>query len=448
MARKATVILGIEPGMAKWDQAVRKMRGDVDGIKKNADGVLGGGGRGGGRGTAGGAQEPRGFGGSFAGAFSRAGGFGGALATVVKYGMAYRIVDGLTRSVNYMTGSVNRSIDAWMQYEEAMAGAARTMRQAGMSTQYLKGMMGREALDFTRQYRASVDDVAQSMYELGSANFDVSEILQAYQVPLKVNIALTGNITQTTRLLTQMLKIHGKQMGDNLTTEEKMIRIGGILYKTWDIEQMELSDLASAYKYVAGNAAVLGIKVEELIPLLGFLSTYGLRGSIGGTGTNQMLMQLSRTFKVTEDGVRKLQKAVRGGMHEITLDLKPGVSGPLEVLAEVGKAMAAMGDDFESRLAVAGVVGSIFNIRGARPAQLLSDLDRLGQLLKNVGDMSNASTDELEKMFEAGLQLMQNTPTAQLEIMSQKLRAIGVDAIMAASNGVAHRLAEGTQLVD
>lgn len=370
------------------------------------------------------------FWGQFMGGFDRAGGFGSALATIIKYGAAYKAVDLALQALTLPLRATNEMLKDgarnWLDYEQQMADASRTMREFGLARTTIKDALGRDALQFMMDYNVSLKDAATAQYELGSANLRASETLATYQVPLKVNYALIGDITQTTRLMTQMYKIHGEQMGDNMTSQEKMIRLGGILLKTWELEQVELSDIAQSYKYIAGNATTLKLAAEELIPTIGFLSTYGMRGSIGGTGLNQFFMQTAKNVQLTEDQVIKLTKATRGLEHTFNLGIKAGdLQSPIQVLTQLAKAVAAMPDNLAGRMQIAGIFGDVFNIRGARPAALLSDLERLGELLQNVAEVQNMTTAEHERYIESMVELRMNNPNEQLKMTQNIVYSLG-----------------------
>lgn len=379
--------------------------------------------------------QGQGFWASFQGGWNKAGGLGSAVGTVLKYGAAYKMVEVGSRlamaPVTALSMAVKEGWAAWVDYEEAMANASRTMQQPGMKTELIKSVMGRDALQFISDYRVKLQDVATAQYELGSANFTAAQTMQTYQVPLKVNIALMGDITQTTRLMTQMLKIHSKQMGDTISDHDKMVKIGAIITKTWQIEQMELSDLSAAYKYVAGNAGALNMKVEELIPLIGFLSTTGLRGSIGGTGLNQFLTQLSRTLTTTKDGFAQLRKETQKGTQVVDLGIKVGdLKNPTQIMTAIAKAMSGGEMSFASKLKTAGALSDIFNVRGARPMLIM--LQQYGEVLKRIGDVSRLTVAEQEKMIEQFVELRQQTPTGAMELLQNQIYATGTQFMLAA----------------
>lgn len=368
--------------------------------------------------------------------FSKAGGFGEAIGTVAKYTMVYKGLElataAVTAPIKYTSEALVAGAKEWMNYEEAMAKASRTFAQPGMSRSTIKDVLGRDALDFISKYRVSLEEAATAQYELGSANFTAAQIMQTYQTPLKVAIALQGDITQTTRMMTQMLKIHGDEMGKNISDHDKMIRIGGILLRTWQIEQVELSDLAGAYKYVAGNAMLMKLPLEQLVPLLGLLSTYGQRGSIGGTGINQALTQMARSFTLKEGDIAYLEKKVRGSQHSIKLNLKAGEVNPLNIMEAVAGAMQKVKNGPAGTLQVSKILGDFFNMRGMRPMAILSDMKVMSQLLQNIGWAAKMSTKDMEKFTDELVSVMQNTPQAQLQLIAQTAQSIGVQFFMAA----------------
>lgn len=385
-------------------------------------------------------SQPRGFFGDFAMGWSKAGGLGSALGTVVKYGLAYKMVEAPINAVNAALDTTKKALvgsgRVWADYEEQMAKAARTMREPGLKTEFLKGAMGRDALDFITQYRARLGEVAKAQYELGSANFSASETMQAYQTPLKLNIALTGEITQTTRFLTQMLKIHGEQMGKNMSTSEKMARISRVVYETWEREQVELSDLSQAYKYVAGNAMIMKLKIEEVIPTLGHLSTLGARGSLGGTSLNQAFVQIARSTKFDTNELAKIEKKVRGFVHTINTELDPKkIKTPFDIIKAIAPAMDKLAKEPGGMMKVSAVLNDIGNVRGGRAlAMLVGNTELAVKWMGALADGADAAAGKSDRLAEA-LNQMQNTPTAQLEIMNNILYTMGVNFVTAAGGG-------------
>ena len=380
----------------------------------------------------------------FMGGWERAGGFGSALGTIAKYGLAYKMIDvpldALNKTLDMSVNAVKGAAAAWADYEEQMAKTARTMRQPGVAPGFQKQMMGKDALDFISRYRVSMEEAAKAQYELGSAGFSTRETLQTYQVPLKVAIGLQGDITETTRLMTQMLKIHGDQMGKNLTDYEKMVRIGAILARTWEIEQVELSDLAVAYKYVAGTASAMKIPIEQLVPTLGYMATFGLRRSIGGTGLNQFFTQMAKNVTITANQIEGMKKSAQGMEH--VLKIKPGTYTIFDLLIETSKAGAKLRVGDIGMIKVARAFSDMFTIRGARPALLLADTQKLADLIKNIGDVSDMTTEKAEKLVQQYVDLMQATPIAQMELMKNKLYVLGVEGFAAAA-GHAGELVSG-----
>jgi TP901 family phage tail tape measure protein len=445
MAREAKTVYTIDPALAiaaikQIETAASQSTTRIATAYQRAIGGSGTGrGRGGGgTGSGGGGGSPtgEGFFSSFSTGFGRAGGFGSALATVVKYGAAYKAVEAgmtaLLTPLNLTQQFLQRGTKAWFEYDAAMSMAERTMQMPGMKPDLLKQVLGADALDFMTHYNVTIQDASKAIYELGSAGASSASVMQTWKTAAKLNVALGGDMTQTTRLLTQMLKIHGDTMGKGISENEKMIRISGILAKTWQIEQVELSDFAAAYKYVAGNASALKIKVEELIPLIGFLSTYGLRGSIAGTGLNQFLTQIARTVSVTKDGLIELHKVTRGGEIVVKTGVKaPDVKGPIQMLEALAKAAKAAPDaTWIEKLEGVGKLADLLNIRGARPAQQI--MARLAEFMARIGDTSRMTTAQLQKFVEELVRIQQNNAPAQIALLNNSVNIAAQRFIMAA----------------
>jgi len=429
--RQAQIILNIIPNQAAWNAYVVKATADMQKIAAIAAGI------GGGVGPGPPGRGPTAVGGAGGGAFmlgwQRAGGFPAALGTILKFGLAYKLgIDIPLKIINTSLDAVKIALveggAAWMDYQEQMASAARTMEQPGFTRPFLTEVMGRDALNFLKDYRVTMEQVAQAQYELGSAGFTAAQTLQTYTVPLKLAIGLHGDVTQTTRILTQMLKIHGEQLQHLGGEYEQMMYIAGIVAKSWQVEQFELSDLAASYKYVASSATALRLPMEQLIPLLGFLSTYGLRGSLAGTALNQMIVQLSRNVNLTAGQIDSLTKKVRGMEHVITL--KPGAHTIFDVMLQMAVALNKAGATSEERIKANSAAFDMLNIRGGRPLVLI--MARLTEYLGKVGDAAKMTTADCEAFVESLVKLAQATVPAQLDIASNKLQVMGIRFFQAA----------------
>jgi hypothetical protein len=430
MPRQAQVILDITPNAAGWErwhaQAMREVQQLSDKIASMGGPTTGRGGRGGGV-TGGGTTTATGGGAGSLGGFlvgwNKAGGLAAAYGTVLKYTVAYRMMDiplkAISTSLNLITGELEKGGRAWMDYQEQMAFAARTMRQPGFGTGFITGAMGRDALDFLSQYRTTMEQIAKAQYELGSAGYDAAKVLTLYTIPLKLSIGLQADATQTTRTLTQMFKIFRGQVSGTVSDYELMTQISGVIAKTWDIEQFELTDLISAWKYLAGTVGVTGLSFKQVIPLMGFLSTYGNRASITGTGLNQMFTQLAKNSTVSGDQITKITKSVRGMTHEFTL--QPGTHTIMDVVTQIAGALEKMGATPAERVKSLGVAMDVLNIRGGRPMLIL--VQHLAEYLGRVGDVANMTTQDLSDFVDKLVGIMQNTPNAQLQIMRQALDA-------------------------
>ena len=382
-------------------------------------------------------QKPQGFLGSIGMGWDRAGGFGAAIGTIAKFTVAYKLFDyttqAVTQSTRMLTGATIEGAKAWISYEEEMAKASRTFRQAGFERGTLKEVLGQDALKFLKDYRTTLKEIATVQYELGSANLNASQIMQAYQQPLKLSIALGGDVVEVTRLMTQMYKIHGDQMGDNVSMQEKMVRISGMLYRTWDIEQLELSDMIATYKYLATTAKITQLSLEEVMPLMGIMSRFGLRGSIAGTSINQFVTQLAKNFRVDDNDIATLEKNIGGGKHKIKLDLKPGDVTVTGVMGSIIEAMTKEKVSPADMLRVQGIIADFFNIRGARAiGAMVSDTKLWAEYMKQVAMYSGMTSKEMGTAVEDAVKIMQLTPSGQWDIMANKSYVIGVNFFRAA----------------
>jgi len=228
------------------------------------------------------------------------------LGRQIMYGIQWTVIFGTIHRIQQLL--VN-SLKLFGEFERGTSKALRTgltpaqlsgafTSEANKGTKetvnHYRELLQVQAMVFTSKHKASVEDYMGVVYELTSANMSLAKAMQFADTTMKVSIAAEGNMRETARTMAGMYNIYGKSIKGAYTEKEKFNQIANVVLLTWSREQMELSELNNALKYVAASGRAMDIDYRVLITTIGHLNTQMVRGATAGTGLRQMMAQTSK----------------------------------------------------------------------------------------------------------------------------------------------------------
>ncbi|HNR64692.1 MAG TPA: phage tail tape measure protein, partial [Atribacterota bacterium] len=177
-----------------------------------------------------------------------------------------------------------------------LAGAFTPQANGGMkeAVTHYRELLNIQAMIFTSRHKASVKEYMDVIYELTSANMSLSKAMQFADTTMKVAIAAEGDMTQTARTMAGLYNIYGKTIKGVGSEQEKFNQIANTVLVTWSREQIELTELNNALKYVAASGRAIDLDYRVLVTTIGHLNTQMIRGATAGTGLRQMMSQVSK----------------------------------------------------------------------------------------------------------------------------------------------------------
>lgn len=225
------------------------------------------------------------------------------------------------------------------------------------------------ALGATTPWAAS--EAAQGMRFLAMAGFEVNETIAA--MPGILNLASAGStdLGRTSDIASNILS------GFRLEAAE-MARVGDVLTNTFTSSNTDLNMLGETMKYVAPNAAELGMSIEQTAAMVGLLGNAGIQGSNAGTAMRAMLTRLAALPKPAQEALNRL------GVQSV--DTQGNLRELPTVLAEINQAMDGLGSGDRAAL-----VSDIFGMEAASSATVL---------LAEAG--SGALQEYIEQLRETG----------------------------------------------
>ncbi|GEM_PF-5083363 len=210
------------------------------------------------------------------------------MAKVTTWGVATGILYGTIRAVRELT-------DEFLTLEKAMARVATVTRpETGVlgNLQQTINTMRREVMDFAVTSPAKIDDVAQSLYYLGSAGLDVADQLGGMRHIANLAVGTWGDVGEISKTVAGIVNNFGDSLKFARTEEEKFDYVTDLIAKTFSEQQVEISEIASAFQLAGSAAGIMDISLQELVGTVGFLNTGMLKGSKAGTALLNAFIQM------------------------------------------------------------------------------------------------------------------------------------------------------------
>lgn len=86
----------------------------------------------------------------------------------------------------------------------------------------------------------------------------------------------------------------------------EMNRVADVLAKTSSITNTSISTLGESFKYIAPDAHLLGVSIEEVAAMVGALGDVGIKSSMAGTELRMTLSRLASQPAQTAKAMKEL----------------------------------------------------------------------------------------------------------------------------------------------
>lgn len=201
-------------------------------------------------------------------------------------------------------------------------------------------------LDISKTSSFAAKEIAAAAVALAKADFSPSEIKDSTQAVL--DLARSGRIelSESADAIANVIKTY------ELSTKD-VGHVASTMIVAANKGTMDVRDLIESLKFVSGTAHELGVPFEEVAAGITSFSFAGFKGSLAGTGFNQMLTQLVKNAKKLED------------VGVLVADKDTGVFRGIEqIFTDIRAATATMGEVERGKFLI-----DVFNVRGKRPAE-------------------------------------------------------------------------------
>jgi TP901 family phage tail tape measure protein len=264
-------------------------------------------------------------------------------------GQGQSVIRGQLMGVAALGATLSLPIKTAADFEQSISKLGSITRASTAEMQTLSDT----ALKLGSSTRFSASEASEAMTFLGMAGFDTNKILQATPGLLDLAAASGSDLGRTADIASNILSGMG-------LTADQMDRVGDVLANTFTSSNTTLEMLGETMKYVAPNAAGLGVSLEEVAALSGKLGDVGIQGSMAGTALRSAFIRLAAPPKMASDALNELGVSVT--------DENGNFIGMTATLKKLNTAMSDLSDTEK--------LGAITKIFGTEAASAMSELTK------------------------------------------------------------------------
>lgn len=285
---------------------------------------------------------------------------------------------GVSLGVGALVMAIKNAISTFAEFDDTM----RQVKAISGATNEEFAEMTELAKKMGETTRFTATDSARTMRILAQAGFSVSETMKA--LPAVMTLASAGMVE-----LSQAAEISSNAMNSYGLAAEALPSINNVLVRAINQTNADLSDLGTAFAYVAPIARGLGADFEDLVGALGLLHNAGLKGSMAGTSLRGILDALFTPTKEEAEMMEILGRRIGGTGLQIR-NAQGQFIGFLEIVKQLEK--AGMSGDEALRLfgARAGPgMAAMLNIGSGK-------LSELNGFLRETSDLAGKTAKDME----------------------------------------------------
>jgi len=228
-----------------------------------------------------------------------------------------------------MKNTFGSSIQGSVDFEYAMARVKAVSGATGEAFEELQ----KQSRDLGRETQFTAIQVANSQEMLSRAGFNYRETIAAMPGLLNMANAEGMELAQAADIASNTLRGFGLEAN-------KMGYVADILAKTSSITNTSIASLGESFKYIAPDAHLLGIEIDDVAAMVGALGDVGIKSSQAGTELRMALSRLAAQPKQTQAAMEALGLSITdtsGNMLNFVEEIIPQLSAKLRGMGNVEK---------------------------------------------------------------------------------------------------------------
>ncbi len=289
-----------------------------------------------------------------------------------------------------------KAISAAGNFEQAITNAATVTGLSGEAFEQAKVDMEELAVTLGEKTAFTATEVANAMYDLASAGYDVAHMSEDELKPiLDIAAATQSDLTVATETTTSALGQFGLGMEDSA-------RVADTMAATISNSKANIDKLTISLRQVGPVANSMGMEIEDVNALLGQLYNAGLTGELAGTGLKTALASLVDPSTEAQEAIESMG---------LTLDdVNPNTMDFIDILENLRRAGITNQQTMQ-----------IFGREGAASINaLLNNTQGIRELEETIRAAGGAADDMATKQLDAF--------NGQLKILKGNLDTVMVSA--------------------
>lgn len=193
---------------------------------------------------------------------------------------------------NLTTQAINAAGRAVKGFAEDTVNTGKEFDAAMSQVRAIKDMTDEEydkvrkkAMELGETTKFTASEVAEGLYYMGLAGWDVDEMLAGIGPMLDLAAASGENLGKTSDIVTDALTAFGLSASDTQHFVDVLAAASANSNTT-------VSQMGQAFKYLAANAGVLNYSIDDVAVTLGLLANNGIKSSQAGTSMRQIINSL------------------------------------------------------------------------------------------------------------------------------------------------------------
>ena len=268
-----------------------------------------------------------------------------------------------------VVGGVALAVRSFAQFESSML---RVKAVTGASEEAFLAM-SEQAKNLGATTAFTAQQAAEGMGFLGQAGFTTNEIMSA--MPSVLNLAAAGQLelADAADITAAVLRGFGK-------SATEAANVADILATAAASSNTSVQEMGEGFKFVGPVASAMGVSIEETAALLSVLADAGLKGSLGGTGLRQALVQLGpEIIKSGGNVTETLKKLDSEGIRAVVDSMK-------KLGARAGTAAIAMANNTQRAEELTEAYGNVDGASKDMADTLMSRVTGAALRLKSAFD--------------------------------------------------------------
>lgn len=194
------------------------------------------------------------------------------LIVVPLWGALRMAMQSVTKIINDITTSNREFIKTMGRVATVTLATGASMEEFNLLTQ--------RAIEVSRTSTLKLKDMATAMYTLATSGLNAKQTMEGFTAVVELAEGTLTGIEQTGKLVAGAFNLFGKEMKSAGSIAERFRKISDTLAYTFSTQQVELSEIATAFRYAGAASNSINFGFQELVGTVGFLNTGMLKGCV------------------------------------------------------------------------------------------------------------------------------------------------------------------------